>query len=1466
MHTRQGIFKLSVLAVMAAGFVFGQTHSLVPDRTLVPRGQQVVMTAKISGNDDAGIIMNFVYDPAVVEFVSAEWTAEAEAVKNPITLDPIHAAPQYRITLNYRSNPGTIFDGDLATIVFNVPEGTEPGFKEDVVIYTGGNGTATENLPVDLTITSLYTAIPDTANMNEGPGSVLIPVLANDSDENGTVPHPNGEISAFDITSADGGTITQEGDQLRYTPPNDDYNGQDTFSYTGRDTVRDATDTTTVTVTVNAVDDPPVITRMFAVDVDARASEIDPADLNEEGTYQVGVEATDVDTLLENLSATAMVIEGATLSLADTVVGDGNVQFFFDFPVDYETVIHPSKDAGFVVEATVTDEVVPARGAVSDTIDLTVSDVDREPDGTVEVTVQNTAFTTEDVTASASAAAVTDPDGDALTLVYEWSQVGRRAFDDSPTLSAGRTTKGQTWQIASRVTSDPYQDGNILEHDGTTGAATIDIINTDPVLGDTDHYVFIRKEIPPVAGPEALIDLAASNPSDDDNDPLQYVVKALPGRGTLSYDAGNRAGGTVVDSPDTVLPLGVTAVYYTVDDETTEFYNGNDGPQADSFTFTVTDGDVPATAQRGESADIATVVLEYRENNPPEVIESGPQTAEDMDEGDTQAFSVVITDDNDPSGNGAMDRIAWYVSENDGADYELVQEDTPGRAALPSTYNFETDLDTIYNGIDGSPSEGQRPATKIFKIKVIGFDNQGGESEPLIWDVTVNDVDRDPPVPTIVLTPAEAFTDTDLTVEVTADPEDPDGDAITGYDFDWDATRAGETDTWPSSNFVKHQTIEAKVAATTNPYGTGDRVSANAAVATRTIKNSPPVATDDTAETDADSDVDIPVIEGDDVRVAAMDTDADGDDLTVASVTQPDKGIVSILAGSKMVNYDPNGEFVPLGPDEFEEVVFNYTVTDSDEIEEGQDTATVTVEVEGTNDQAVAEDQTVTIDIGQASDPITITVTDADINQTQTFLIPGSDDPGPGIVPALKAPEDGTVQFNNGRTLDSSNAEVIYTPQAGFAGVDTFEYAAWDGYGYSTVGTITVVVGTPLWYPFFDLVDYQAGLGQNQWYHVVLIDDLGNTVVDTSIYGTGMDPIDYFRAGSEGLLPGTHTLMFETWNPATGTYGGEGWGGQLIVSNYGYADFPTDLDVEGPLRGDGGPGRRTFLFRAMNGRGYVLNLYLNGELYRTFRSVFLPTPEGDLIPLNQLTELEVELEEAGNYEAEVRAFNPLDEEAEDGVGRAATPGPRWSNFDPFTVTFDGAGGDPDDPAGQVFPDGHVFVAPEGEIEITLQWNAIPDAVYYRLYHGAGNAAPMYNGENVGDTTSWRIVAPLGSHIWQVVGVNENGVGTWSRPYSYDVVRDAQAPMISRIYMARERGNTLYIEYHPKSRVAAKLNIQHYKTVGGQGWKVYRNVTVSDLRDDSFSVPGAEFQIGDYILVQAESAGGNATDYRVFVIE
>ena len=158
------------------------------------------------------------------------------------------------------------------------------------------------------------------------------------------------------------------------------------------------------------------------------------------------------------------------------------------------------------------------------------------------------------------------------------------------------------------------------------------------------------------------------------------------------------------------------------------------------------------------------------------------------------------------------------------------------------------------------------------------------------------------------------------------------------------------------------------------------------------------------------------------INVLANDTDP-GDTLTIASVTQGAKGAVAI-AGTKL-SYTPGSGF--LGTDSF-----TYTIRDS---HGATSTATVTIAITKANDDNLSVDE----DSGLNALPVL--ANDSKAGDATSLTID-----------AVTTASHGTVSISaDGKTL-------LYTPNANYAGADSFQYTVKDSNGGTATGKVSLVV------------------------------------------------------------------------------------------------------------------------------------------------------------------------------------------------------------------------------------------------------------------------------------------------------------------------------------------------------------------------------------------------------------------------
>lgn len=237
--------------------------------------------------------------------------------------------------------------------------------------------------------------------------------------------------------------------------------------------------------------------------------------------------------------------------------------------------------------------------------------------------------------------------------------------------------------------------------------------------------------------------------------------------------------------------------------------------------------------------------------------------------------------------------------------------------------------------------------------------------------------------------------------------------------------------------------------------------------------NEAPQAGDDQYTVDADS-VDNAF------DVLANDSDADGDPLTIVSVSAPANGQVSI--SGDQVLYTPNAGFT--GTDSF-----SYTVDDGFG---GQASATVTVTVQSLNQPPVVNDLTATTLRNQ---PVDIDV-----------LAAASDPDGDELVIA------GFTQPDNGSVSQSGDV-LRYMPDHEFFGSDSFTYTISDGRGGEASATVLIEVAFANRAPVANPDQATVPAGQ-----AVTVDVLAND------YDPDGDPLEVIEVSQWYGMPAEYTI------------------------------------------------------------------------------------------------------------------------------------------------------------------------------------------------------------------------------------------------------------------------------------------------------------------------------------------------------
>jgi hypothetical protein len=958
--------------------------------------------------------------------------------------------------------------GDAVTYTAN------PDFYgEDFFTYTisdghGGASSATVRITV-VPANDDPVAQADSASTDEDI-AVEILVLANDSD-------PEGDILAIDsVTRPANGSVAASATSLVYTP-NANFRGVDTFEYTVSDGLGGVA-SAAVTVAVAAVNDDPVARDDAAATNEDEAVAILVLDNDEDADGDVlsiqsvthpghgavttaGATATYAPapgfhgedsftytisdgrggTSTATISITVVPVNDAPVAEDDSAFTDEDLAVTIsvlanDSDVDgdalaIQAVTSPTRGTAEIRGATVvytpsagfsgidgfTYVVADGQGgAATATVTVNVATVNHPPmaRGGSVTTDEDVAITIAVLENDA------DPDGDALTL-----QSVTQPTHGS--LTRSRTT------VAYAPDSGFYGDDaftyTISDGRGGTSSATITItvteVNDPPTARDDSAST---KEDATVAI------LVLANDSDPDGDLLTVESASSPAHGDVAI-----SGSAIVYAPAPDFH-GVDSFTYTVGD-------GRGGLSSASVTVYVADvNDVPVAGDDDVSTleDVpATVLVLANDTDPdgdPMTIESNSTPLHGVatrtgtsivytptaNYSGEDSFTYTVTD-----GNGGTATGTVTVTVVEANDFPVAQDDfamtSEGTAAAIEVLGNDHDLDGDLLAIQAvtQPAHGavSNGGTELTYTPDDGFsgtdtfsytlsDGRGGSDTAQV-SVTVTHVNHAP------LAQDDSASTTGgavLTIYILQNDSDPDGDFLLvqsiGTPAHGTALNGRTSITYiPDDGFVGIDTFSYMVSD-----GSGGAATAFVTVSVAAA-NQPPVASDDSGVTDED----LPVT----IAVLMNDVDPDGEDLRIESIARPSSG--SAVREGGLVTYSPAEGWS--GVD-----TFTYTVSDG---RGGTATASVMVAVIAVNDAPTAQDDSATTDMETA---VSIPV-----------LLNDSDEESAALTITSVAHGQNGMVFNAG-------TELVYTPDPGFVGTDSFTYTVTDGDGLTSTATVTVGV------------------------------------------------------------------------------------------------------------------------------------------------------------------------------------------------------------------------------------------------------------------------------------------------------------------------------------------------------------------------------------------------------------------------
>ncbi|MBI5618467.1 MAG: tandem-95 repeat protein, partial [Gammaproteobacteria bacterium] len=867
------------------------------------------------------------------------------------------------------------------------------------------------------------------ATLNED-GSITLSLLYGDPDGDPlalaiTQAPAHGALSAFDPATH----------KITYAPAGN-FNGADSFQFTVTDT-SGATASAAVALTVKPVNDAPTANAQSGLSVVAGQP------LN--GTLS----GSDVET-----PAAALVHALATGPAHGTVTVDANGTFTYTAALNYvgtDTFTFTTTDNGdpagsgtglTSAPATVTIDVLPSNHAPVASSDSYV----------VHAGTKLTVSAANGVLAND-----TDPDGDPLTV--DFAQTA--GLHGTLVMNTDGSFEFTPAAGFTGTTSFVYQasDGR----GGISGATVnIDVQNAAPVVTG-DHYVVHTNGTLTVDAAHGLL----ANDSDPDGDAFVAIASAPAPEGTLSL----ATDGSFQFVPTAGFTGQTSFQYRAIDSNgaetlgmvTIDVTNGTPVANTDHYavqggqTLTITAPGLLANDTDPEGDALTIIAVDNATSNSVSWTADGgfDFTAAPGVHG-TSSFTYTITDGN---GGQAVGTVTIDVLDNApvaNADHYTAHTGQALHVAGPGVLGNDTDADgdalTVQSanvaGLQGAlviqpdgsfdftPNPGFTGQTSFTYVAADGF---GAQSE---GTVTI-DVANAAPVAgtdTFAIHAGQALHV--AAPGLLANDTDADGDALTIGTVSYPSPQGalvvmpdGSFDFTPNAGFTGQTGFTYQLLD-----GLGGQTTGTVVIS---VGNSTPVANADHYTMRENASLVIPA-----PGLLANDTDADGDALTVQSISYPTPqgAIVSMPDGS--LKFTPNADFT--GTTSFE-----YTLTDGNG---AQATATVTIDV--VNSAPVAGADHYTMHTGQtlaiAAPGLLANDTDAD-GDTLTFGAISY----PSPQGALAVMPDGSFTF---------------TPNPGYTGTTSFEYQLLDGYGGQTQGTVTIDVTNAV--PVANADHYTVNAGQ----------------------------------------------------------------------------------------------------------------------------------------------------------------------------------------------------------------------------------------------------------------------------------------------------------------------------------------------------------------------------------------------------
>jgi uncharacterized repeat protein (TIGR01451 family)/gliding motility-associated-like protein len=968
-----------------------------------------------------------------------------------------------------------------------------------IISYTiNDNNSALSNIAtLTITVTAVNdapVAANDATSTNEDE-AVTYTVTTNDTDVDGTINVATVDLdpSTFGIqttfSNAAGSWSVNSSGVVTYSPTLN-YNGSAAISYTVNDNIGLTSNSASLTIIVNAVNDAPVAAN------DATSTNEDVST-----TFNVTTNDTDVDG---TINATTVDLDPST----------GGIQTSFSnaagsWSVNSSGLVTFTPTLNYIGSAIVTYTINDNSGATSNagTLTITVNAVNDAP-----VAVNDATSTNEDVSTTFNVTTNdTDVDGtiNANTVDLDPSTGGiQTSFSNAAGLwsvnSSGVVTYTPTLNYnGSAVVSYTVNDNIGATSNTGTLTITVNAVNDAPVA--VNDATFINEDV------STTFDVT-TNDTDVDGTISANTVDLDPTTGGIQNSYSNATGSWSVNSSGVVTYnptlnyTGNATVSYTVSD--------NSGATSNAGTLTITVNalnDAPVAVDDATSTNEDSPVTYNVTTNDTDVDGTINATTVDLDPstgGIQTSFSNaagswsvnssgVVTYTPTLNYNGSA-VVSYTVNDNSGATSNTgtltitvnavndapvaVNDATSTNEDVSTTFNVttnDTDVDGTINAntVDLDPSTGgiqttfsnaagswsvnssgvvtYTPTLNYNGSAVVSYavnDNSGSTSNTGTLTITVTAVND---APVAVNDATSTNEDVSVTYNVTTNDTDVDG-TINVNTVDLDPSTGGIQTTF--SNASGSWSVNSSGVVTYTPtlnyngsavvsYTVNDNSGAISNTGTLTITvtavNDAPVAVNDATSTNEDVSTTL--------NVATNDTDVDGTINANTVDLDPSTGGIqtsfSNAAGSWSVNSSGVVTFTPTLNYNGSAVV-SYTVNDNSGATSNAGTLTITVNA--VNDAPVAVDDATSTN-EDSSVTYNVTTNDTDVDGTIEVSTVDLD-------PVAAGMQNSYINIFGSWSVNNAGL-VTFTPTPDFHGSATVSYTLNDNDGaVSNIGVLTVTV------------------------------------------------------------------------------------------------------------------------------------------------------------------------------------------------------------------------------------------------------------------------------------------------------------------------------------------------------------------------------------------------------------------------